>query len=48
MKIKKSCFNKHRKINATEKLKEDIYNYVESLIKNENVSEFLFYIKSKF
>lgn len=48
MKSKTCCFIGHRKIELTEKLKKEIYDYIEYLIVNENVKTFLFGSKSKF
>lgn len=36
------CFVGYRKIEKTNKLKQAVYDYVENLIVDENVKEFLF------
>ena len=46
--IKICCFIGHRKIEITAELKQAIYEYVESLIVNENVKVFLFGSRSQF
>ena len=48
MKVKICCFIGHRKIDVTVELKQAIYNYVESLVVNENVKIFLFGSRSQF
>ena len=49
MKNMKSCsFIGHRKINESEELKSKLYNIVEDLILNKNVTEFLFGSRSDF
>ena len=45
---KTCCCIGHRKINITEELKREIYDYVENLIVRENVKKFLFGSKSEF
>ena len=42
------CFVGHRKIEITVELRQAIYDFVENLIVNENVKEFLFGSRSKF
>lgn len=48
MKNKACCFIGHREIKITEELKKGIYAYVEHLILNENVKNFLFGSRSEF
>ena len=48
MKIKICCFVGHRKIEITVELKQELYDYIENLIVNENVKVFLFGSRSKF
>lgn len=48
MKNKTCCFIGHRNILITEELKKEIYDFLESLILNENVKVFLFGSKSEF
>ena len=45
---KTCCFIGHRKIEKTDKLKTEIYEFIENLIVNENVKRFLFGSKSEF
>ena len=47
-KYKTCCFIGHRKIEKTEKLEKEIYEFVENLIINENVKTFLFGSRSDF
>lgn len=42
------CFIGHRDVEETAELKEKLYNIIEDLIANKNVSTFLFGSKSKF
>ena len=46
--IKICCFVGHRKIEITVEHKQELYDYIESLIVNENVKVFLFGSRSKF
>ena len=48
METKTCCFIGHRKIEETDELKKEIFNYVENLITNENVKIFLFGSRSQF
>ena len=45
---KKCCFIGHRKIEISNELENQVYNYVENLIINKNVKFFLFGSKSDF
>lgn len=45
---KKVCFVGHRKIEETPELEKDLSDYIEHLIKNEDVKVFLFGSRSKF
>ena len=48
MKEKTCCFIGHRKIEETSKLRGELYEIIERLIKNERVDTFLFGSKSRF
>ena len=48
LKLRTCCFFGHRKINETELLKNKLYNSIENLIVNQNVTTFLFGSKSGF
>lgn len=48
MRIKICSFIGYRKIKITIELKQELYDYIESLIVNENVKVFLFGSRSKF
>ena len=48
MKIKICCFVGHRNIEITDKIEKEIYDFIEHLIRFENVQIFLFGSKSRF
>ena len=48
MNIKTCCFIGHRKIEITDELKKQVYDYIENLIVNKNVKIFLFGSHSDF
>lgn len=48
MKEKTCCFIGHRKIEETSKLRGELYEIIERLIKDEKVDTFLFGSKSRF
>lgn len=48
MKERTCCFIGHRKIEETSKLRGELYEIIERLIKNEKVDTFLFGSKSRF
>ncbi len=48
MKIKSCCFIGHRNVEITEELKAEVKNYIEYLIKEENVKNFLIGSRSNF